>query len=262
MGGSDSNNTNEIYDVLFVLQVMTRQIACSEYNRYFVLKGGTAFMSMLCENDFDSYMRSTHDIDLHVCSEDAWRSFKKEIVQLLNSNPYGVQYQVLSFKNRSTTSDSITLQALYNGVTYKVKIDMNVAPFSTITVTYLSSTGMNAYDCETMLTDKISAICSQRVFRRSKDLYDMYVLSQLKRYTLSSLVNHLKCKRPDFFSQGVNMLVTQNYASLGHAYDKYRGILNKPSFYVVYKICSSFIYPFFNLSSVQRELVWNGEYWV
>ena len=40
MGGSNSNNTNEIYDVLFVLQVMTRQIACSKYNQYFVLKGG------------------------------------------------------------------------------------------------------------------------------------------------------------------------------------------------------------------------------
>lgn len=262
MGNSNGNNISEMYDVLFVLQVMTRQIALSGYNRYFVLKGDTAFMSMLNESNLDVYMRSTHDIDLHVNSESAWQSFKRDIVQILNSNQYGVQYRVTKFKNRSTTSDSIALVALYNGVEYNLKIDMNVSPFNTITLTYLKSTGMSAYDCDTMIADKISAICSQKVYRRSKDLYDLYVLSQIRQYSLSSLVNHIKVKRPEFFTSGVNMLVLQNYASLEHAYSKYKGILNKPSFEVVFKVCSSFIYPFFNLGSINRNLYWNGEYWV
>lgn len=248
--------------MLFVLQVMTRQIALSGYKRYFVLKGGTAFMSMLNESNLDNYMRSTHDIDLPVSSESAWQSFKRDIVQILNSNQYGVQYEVTKFKNRSTTSDSINLVASYKGTEYRLKIDMNVSPFKTITVTYLSSTGMDAYDCDTMIADKISAICSQKIYRRSKDLYDLYVLSQIRQYSLNSLVNHIKVKRPEFFTSGVNMLVSQNYAPLEHAYSKYKGILNKPEFGAMFKICSSFICPFFNLGTISRNLYWNGEYWI
>lgn len=262
MDNSNDNNISEMYNVLYVLQVMTRQIAISGYNRYFVLKGGTAFMSMLHENNLDVYMRSTRDIDLHVNSESAWQSFKRDVVQILNSNQYGVQYKVTRFKNRSTTLDSIALVALYNGKEYNLKIDMNVSPFKTITVTYLNSTGMNAYDCDTMIADKISAICSQRIYRRVKDLYDLYVLSQIRQYSLSDLVSHLRIKRPEFFSSGVNMLVSQNYVTLEHAYFKYKGILNKPEFDVVFKICSSFICPFFNLSTINRNLYWNGEYWI
>lgn len=262
MGDSNDNNISEMYDVLFVLQVMTRQIALSEYKGYFVLMGDTAFMPMLNEKNLDTYMRSTHDIDLYVSSESAWQSFKRDIVQILNSNQDGVQYQITNFKKRSTTSDSINLIASYKGTEYRLKIDRNVSLFKTITVTYLSSAGMNAYDCDTMIVDKVSAICSQKVYRQSKDLYDLYVLSQIRQYSLNSLVNYIKVKRPEFFTSGVNMLVPQNYASLEHAYSKYRGLLNKPEFDAMFKICSSFICPFFSLDTINRDLYWNGEYWI
>lgn len=58
-----NNSTDELYGTLFILQVMTRQIARSGYDRYFVLKGGTALLSMLRENNQDIYLRATQDID-------------------------------------------------------------------------------------------------------------------------------------------------------------------------------------------------------
>lgn len=124
MGDSDCDNISEMYNVLFVLRVMTRQIVLSGYTRHFVLKGGTAFMSMLHERNLDTYMRSTHGIDLDVSSGSAWQSFKRNIVQILNSNHYGVQYHVTNCMARYNTLDSISLVAIYKGTEYKLRIDL------------------------------------------------------------------------------------------------------------------------------------------
>lgn len=256
-----NNSTDELYGTLFILQVMTRQIARSGYDRYFVLKGGTALLSMLRENNQDTYLRATQDIDLHVCSSDVWVQFKNNILGILNSNEYGISFSVISFKNRSLTSDSILLQASYQGNTYKLKIDMNVSPFNSISVCFLSTTGMNAYDCETMLADKISAVCSEKIFRRVKDVYDIYVLSQVGTYSYANIVNHIRAKRPEFFNNRVWMFHPQYYDALNHAYDKYKGIYNKPDFKVIFEICSCFVSPFV-CYNVSRDLFWNGVRWV
>lgn len=240
---------DKMYSILFVLQVMVRQIVLSGYSSYFTIKGGSAFT--LSPNPM-TYSEVT------ITSGSAWESFKRDVVQILNSNQYGVTYRVTNCQARYNTLDSIEIVAGYKGTEYKLRIDLNTSPFRTITVTSV----IDPYDCDTLVTDKISAICSQNICSHITDLYDLYVLSQIRQYSLSSLVNLIKKKRPEFFSSGVNMLVLQNYISLEQVYYHKCGILNKPSFDIVFKICSSFIVPFFNLGTINRNLYWNGEYWL
>ena len=91
-----------------------------------------------------------------------------------------------------------------------------------------------------MLADKISAVSSDKVFRRVKDLVDLYYLSQvfeldpdLLQKTLLSSGKTLE----DFhgFLHGT--------ADLRHAYEKFRftGGVNKPGFDEVYETVKSYL---------------------
>lgn len=259
---NDSYSKESMSNTLRVLQTMTRQMGKSQYGQYFVLKGGVALASILDELGLSSYMRFTHDIDLHVCSLSAWESFKADVSTLLNTNQEGIHYYVTQVKDRSKTSGSICLSAVYKGTGYNIKIDMNVAPLNIISTNYIQSVGMYTYDFETMLADKISAVCSQKIFRRIKDLYDIYMLSKLKAYSYVSILSHINSKRPEFLKDGTNMFVPQNYDMLQHAYEKFKGINSKPDFDLLYKTCNSFVYPFISKGTIQNELVWNGDKWV
>ena len=242
-----------------VLQIMIRQIGGSKYNKHFVLKGGSALMTLLLESNKENLFRKTSDIDLHVDSAEIWREFKSNVESILNSNPYGAIFSVISSRDKSEVSDSITLQADYSGGSDKVKIDMNVGVFSTITMAYLPTLGINSYDCETMLVDKINAVSSQKIFRRIKDLYDICAISQLKNYSSADILKHIEVKRPEFFTDGKNMLVPENIDNLEHAYSQYRGISMKPKFELVLNLCINFLEPFYLRI---ENVVWNGEKWI
>ncbi len=131
-------------------------------------------------------------------------------------------------------SDPDTAEILF---TLDMDVDRPVSPTQIYDVAGLRFRGISPVQ---MLADKISAISTDKVFRRIKDVVDLYYLSQVfeldQETMMSTLQNsgrHLEnfdgfLHRPD---------------DLHHAYDKFRfsGDVTKPSFDEVYDAVKQYV---------------------
>ena len=138
-------------------------------------------------------------------------------------------------------------------------IDMSVRqnPYSKVYVVTNEETGtvcLQGASIEKMLADKISTISTQRVFRRSKDLIDLYILSKCTKFDASAVMKIAQERDMEDFSV---FLTRQD--DLKHAYDTLRNVENKPDFEKLYQRIKKFITPFIKNDVAERE--WTGERW-
>jgi hypothetical protein len=91
-----------------------------------------------------------------------------------------------------------------------------------------------------MIADKLSAISTDRVFRRIKDVVDLYYLSKVFPFNKDEIARTLKnsCRELDSFS---GFLHKQD--ELRHSYEKFRftGDVTKPPFEDVYRTVKAYI---------------------
>ena len=107
-----------------------------------------------------------------------------------------------------------------------------------------------------MLSDKICAIASPKVFRRAKDLVDVYILSHCKDMNLLDV--HRLIHAGGRTLGGFEEFRTR-HADLKHAYEKLDNVENKPEFAVLYGRLEKFLAPF--IEKKLRPLAWTGETW-
>lgn len=91
-----------------------------------------------------------------------------------------------------------------------------------------------------MIADKISAISTDKVFRRIKDVVDLYYISNVFEFCstdINNVLKHGERELEDF--EGF----LYRPKDLEHSYDKFRfaGGVNKPPFEEVYKSVKMFI---------------------
>lgn len=243
-------------DIYGYLVYTINLISNSVYGKYFILKGGSALVSKMIENNRKDLYRLTSDIDIHCNSWDIWTNFCRDIIPILNSNDRGYHYTLV--KRRVDTKPSTTTDSLkFNLITPQeqsidFKMDMNVKSNSIITVDYSPILKMNIYSKYTMLVDKISVVSSRSIFRRIKDFYDLGVLISLYDFDLNTIRKHFSIKNPN--AKLVNMLVKNNFDNINHAYSKYQGILNKPNILVLWSYCETFLRPIYE---GKENLIWN-----
>ena len=215
-------------------------------------------MSKLIEHNRLDLYRITSDLDIHINSKELWMDFYTNIENILNQNNMGYVYKIE--KRRSElkgldTSDSLTFSLIDSGVTIKFKIDMNIKSNNIVTVEYSPILNLNTYDALTMLSDKIVVISSEKIYRRIKDLYDLVVIVSLYNISYGELLKHIKNKHGNIKLN--NMLITNNYEKICHAYSKYEGIQNKPDIRLLIAISSNFLKPIYN--GYKGELIWNTQ---
>ena len=107
-----------------------------------------------------------------------------------------------------------------------------------------------------MLADKVCAISSHKVFRRAKDLVDVYILSHCKGFDF--LVVH-RLAHGNGRTLGDFEEFCSRQDDLKHAYEKLANIENKPDFSVLYERVNLFLKPFIRKELRSRE--WTGEAW-
>lgn len=118
----------------------------------------------------------------------------------------------------------------------------------------------NGASIDKMMADKLRGVSKRVVFRRIKDVYDLYLLSFMCGY------NTYKVWEIIIQTGGVESLGTfgelkKNVKELKHAYEKMRRITNKPDFNILYPRVLHFIEPFM-ADYKARNLVWDGNNWV
>lgn len=115
---------------------------------------------------------------------------------------------------------------------------------------------------EKIYMDKVSALASKKIFRRCKDLYDLYLLSMLDGYNLSDIVNVFNNSGRTLgdFEDFINSI-----EKLEYAYNQMRAITNKPEFNQVYGRVRDFCLPFItNRYKIYTNAIWQpkGGVWI
>ena len=226
-----------------VLTDTIKILADSKYSNKFVLKGGTALATKLIEGNLPQLTRQTKDIDIHCSDKSYWIFFSEHVEDILNDNALGYRYKLLKQRGLEKTgfSDSIVLEVSSPTFTKTIGLDMNLKDTELPTI-FIPSLGINAYDNYTMLSDKLSVIFSKKIFRRVKDMYDIYALAQLSNYSMYKLLCVVKNKFPNYHEFEL-MLKIENYAELEHAFTKFSGLQMDFDFKSLYTVCCKFSIP-------------------
>ena len=97
------------------------------------------------------------------------------------------------------------------------------------------------YDIYTMLADKMAVMCNRVIFRRIKDLYDIYTILHLANISYAQLWQRVERKRPGVVRQSNYMLLPENYDSLKHAFTQFKGIAQSYDFDDIIAVVSYFM---------------------
>lgn len=245
-------------DIFKYLCYTANLIADSEYGNKFILKGDSVLVTRVLELNRPDLYRLTSDLDIHCDKQEVWDRFCSEVVDLLNNNDRGYEYYLVkrrSLEKPMNNSDSLTFRLVTEDDVIEFKMDMNIKSNSIITAEFSTALNMKTYDAMTMLSDKVVAVSSRAVYRRAKDLYDIYVIMSMYSFNIRNLQEYIKLKHPD--ANLTNMLVGENYTDIEHAYERYEGISNKPLLQVLFTSVQSFLQPVY--MGVSSGLVWDSK---
>jgi hypothetical protein len=110
---------------------------------------------------------------------------------------------------------------------------------------------------DNVLADKISVIASDKVFRRTKDLIDVYALSHCVSVKTADI--HGIWKRESRIIGRFDAFCNRQ-DELRHAYDKLRRIDTKPEFDKIYSCLFKFLQPFIEKDTAQK--IWISSRWL
>lgn len=191
------------------------------------IKGGLVLKAILDQYNAD-IDRKTIDIDADWLRRppdiNEMRDLLEQAIQLAYPD-YKIDI-VRNFGERQSAGFNI----LDNENRIITKIDIDVGKTPDTSLYKIQGITFRGASIENILADKITAISTPRVFRRTKDILDIYVVNQYVKYNRQKLINCLKDKVLGNFST-----LKDNKDSAEHAYNKLRDITNKPDFDTVYQ---------------------------
>jgi hypothetical protein len=104
-----------------------------------------------------------------------------------------------------------------------------------------------------ILADKISVLSGGKIFRRVKDLLDVYALSHCVEIKMADIID--TCEKEGRTLSFFNEFLDRK-TDLEHAYNRLQRTRGKPAFEEIYSYMASFLQPFMERSS--EDLVWNS----
>lgn len=204
-------------------------------------KGSMVLKACLMEAGYTEDTRHTVDIDANWNSdtpptgeqmeESLQSALKKSGIDLEVSiyRPYGEGRSAgFELKDRDT-----------GGVVFSMDIDVNrpIPPTKIYVVDGLQFRGVASSQ---MIADKVSVLSSEKVFRRIKDVVDLYYISKVFRFHKTDVLQTLKNSGR---SLGDFCGFLHRIEDLRHSYEKFRfeGDVYKPPFEEVYRTVKAYI---------------------
>jgi hypothetical protein len=204
-------------------------------------KGSLVLKACLIEAGYSEEMRHTVDIDAN------WNSDTTPTTeQIINSLQQAITKEGLSLhvclyrefgKGRSA---GLELSDENSGETlFTMDIDVN-RPVSSTKIYEIAGIYFLGAAPTQILADKLSVVSSDRVFRRIKDVIDLYYLSRVFLFEKLNVLSSLKISGRTLGNFNAFLYKSEE---LKHSYDKFRfaGNVPKPSFDVVYKTVKLYI---------------------
>ena len=115
-------------------------------------------------------------------------------------------------------------------------------------ISYINGVSLNGASLSKMLSDKIYAISGEHICRRMKDVLDIYVLSFITEIDAGGLYQIWEetGREPGDFGA-----FKTKFSELNEAYDKMKGVKNKPDFIDVYTRVNNVV----GMLELQREMI-------
>ena len=204
-------------------------------------KGSMVLKACLLEAGFSEDTRHTVDIDANWCSDVA-PSAEQMVDSLQNAlRNCGIDLNVSLYRmygeGRSAgfeLADSAT-----GDVIFTMDVDVN-RPVSKTRIYEVNGICFCGVAPSQMIADKISAISTEKVFRRIKDVVDLYYISKAFNFDKAEILETLKSsgRKLDTFNGFLH-----KPEELQHAYEKFRfsGEVDKPTFDEVYLSVKAYI---------------------
>ena len=206
-------------------------------------KGSMVLKACLVEAGYYEDTRHTVDIDANWNSEDYPSSAKmvESLQSAIDRNGIDLSVSIYrmygegrsaGFELRDKTTDEIIF-------TMDVDVNRPEPPTREYSIEGVRFMGVAPIQ---MISDKVAVVSSDKVFRRIKDIVDLYYFSKVFIFDRSAVLDTLK-KSKKSLGDFDGFLHRQD--ELRHAYDKFRfsGDVNKPSLEEVYNAVITFISP-------------------
>ena len=197
-------------------------------------KGAMVLKACLLEAGFPEEIRHTADIDAnwYLDSEPSPEQMTESLQSALNKSgiDLGVRLYRMYGKERSAGFEFFNQDS--GEILFSLDVDVN-RPVQTTQLYEISDLCFRGISPRQMMADKISSISSDHVFRRIKDVVDLYYMSQVFVFDRSIILQTLENSKR---SLGSFDAFLHHKEELRHAYDRYRfsGDIYKPLFETVY----------------------------
>jgi hypothetical protein len=225
--------------------------AISAMDAPIVFKGALITKLVLTENGFFSALRQTKDIDASWVGETPTMG---GLVDAINRalTVFDGAYLAVAIREHSekqTAGISIVSAATEKEV---VSMDIGVKPVSGSRLYHYGELEIRGVLPNEILADKISVLSGRYIFRRAKDLFDVYAIAHCVRVANSEIYDVQRMNGCEF---GAFSEFLSRRRDVEHAYARLKGIEDKPDFDEVYAYLEKFLSPF--IQKNQTPAVWN-----
>ena len=225
----------------------------SESDAPIVFKGALITRLVLMENGYSALERQTKDIDANWIGEPPSMDELKDIVSRSLTVFNGELYAEVIREYGEKKSAGIAIVEAASGDRI-ITMDISIKPVAGSKIYYYGETGIRGVLVNEILSDKISVISSKMVFRRAKDVIDVYALAHCVKVNTDEIFGIYKnnpARAVGAFDEFYN-----RRQDVEHAYESLAGIENKPVFADVYSYLSEFVRPFAEHDETPKQ--WNN----
>ncbi|MCL1999740.1 MAG: nucleotidyl transferase AbiEii/AbiGii toxin family protein [Turicibacter sp.] len=225
----------------------------SENNAPIVFKGALITKLILVEHGFDELQRITTDIDSNWVGDPPTMEF---LESTLNDSLGSLRRDYAIVATRTYAEKKSAGFNVVNNVTGAVicKLDMSVMPVVGNKIYHFADFLIKGVLPNEILADKITVMSSDYIFRRMKDMIDVYALSNCISVKSNDIFDVVRKKRR--IMQEFHGFYTRKQ-DLEVAYNKLKRITGKPNFSDIYGYIEKFIKPF--AEKTKQNLTWNAK---
>lgn len=204
-------------------------------------KGAMVLKACLLEAGFQEEIRHTADIDANWYSETAptGAQLVETLENALRKSDIDLRVELYRMYGEGRSAGIELTEPETGEVLFTIDMDVN-RPVQATQIYEIAGLRFRGISPSQMLADKISTVSSVKVFRRIKDVVDLYYLSQvfgLDSNQLRQIMRRSGRELEDFHS------FLHGTDDLRHAYEKFRfaGDVHKPAFDEVYNTVKTYL---------------------
>ena len=204
-------------------------------------KGSMVLKACLIEAGFHEEIRHTVDIDAnwYLDSPPTEEQMIGSLQKALDKSSVDLEVSLYRMYGEGRSAGFELSDRETGDILFTMDIDVN-RPAAQTRIYEIAEIRFRGASVDQMLADKISAASGDKIFRRVKDVVDLYYLSQVFPFHSANIKQILKDNGREL---GTFHGFLHRKSELEHAYDKFRltGDVNKPPFDEVYAAVKSYI---------------------